>query len=784
MVAKITELLEIDRELKSLNDMEGYHFVVDPFEEMILKDLGLENMNVLRKLKRNVTNKLKEWIYTKIDQKEPVKINLKGGTRCIFENTNILLSNFSIKTIKECRINDKIFCLNEETNKIEIKPILEIYNNGKKECYEVTLRGNKKIIITNNHPLLKLINKNTFKKKWLQLKDLKEGDYIACPRKIPFYKKTKYELNEIELIGFWLGDGYMKNNNSKNSKTVIFDLSKKDKINYLQNLVKNTKLNYKINRYEYKHKENFNWNNGNKFTFSKKIQNKGLNNTNRYKDDFSQIIYNLNLNNCLAKDKFIPNIFKLGTQKELYSLLSGLINSDGSIDKTKGINYSSCSKILIEDIKIILTKLGIYFYDKIKTSNLRGKNYKSYVLYISKVNDCKKIFDNCNLIKNKRNKLQTFINSKNLKYSNKKHNIEYKHISFYKIKTIKKIGYKQTYDLTIKDNHNFISELIFTHNTGKSLGGLRIVQIIDKKYEREFDPERSVCGNQGEYMQKLQNVEFGEVLQMDEKLFGQVGEGSYALEFQMQNTDNVTAKYNIHSISITPKRFISNNASIGLATWGRDINKWASRYILYDLRGAMPTLLGYVIIDIKPLFEDKGCKIYKKCGGCPNPKRYGKDFKAKDLVKEFHRKISEDEQKQIINTGRSCPFYTFCELPMAKYEKKKDSWIEDELKGGLSSRKKEVLRAALKLIPFVCYYEKGSDKIKFNTHNKKETKEMCELFMGEVTNMKWTITELDSVLTNLHMAITQPKTLDLLIKQSELNKEELLEKIEIREPKE
>lgn len=61
----------------------------------------------------------------------------------------------------------------------------------------------------------------------------------------------------------------------------------------------------------------------------------------------------------MSHDKFIPDCYKFNTVENRISLLRGLMDTDGSVDK-KGINvcFSSTSKRLIDDVKEIVQSLG------------------------------------------------------------------------------------------------------------------------------------------------------------------------------------------------------------------------------------------------------------------------------------------------------------------------------------------------------------------------------------------------------------------------------------------
>lgn len=745
-------------------------FKVDKFENLILQDMSRFDEDTRIKLNRNLTNLFNEWLMEKLEAKELAKINIKGEVRCSLKGTPLLMANFEEKRIEECNIGDKVLTYNEVTKSYENKEVLDVWDNGLREVFKVKLRGGRSIKCTSNHPLYsisetksicgenirkdkKIIEYKPYTKifsnpEWVKLEKLKVGDYIATPTKFHKGELTGIELNELELIGFYLGDGYSRNNNSLNSRTCEFDLTKIDKLNYLKLLVNNTRLNYSLNFRSHR-------TNAFKCTFNKKY----IITHSKVRDDFTNLIYQLNLIGHTAKTKFIPSIIKLGTENELYSLLSGLFNSDGHIDKTKGLCYNTTSKRLISDIKIILSKLGINYSENTKRTFRHKKKCISYEIYIRRVSDMRIINSKCNLTPNHKQKLITCIKSKNPKFANRKFNIEKDNLNFYKIKSIKSLGKKPTFNLTIKDNNNYMANLIFSKNSGKSLIALKILNTITKYYpEKGFNVDVQVCANQKEYRQRVATAEFGDSFLVDENAFARVGIGSMSEVQQLKDVLNITAKKNLHTIFITPRTFLDTGATMGLSYYGKDTKNWLSRFLLYSLKNNMPTLLGFVIFDVGQLFKDTGCYVYKYTGGCTNPRR--QTFKNLEelyngaLIK-FSKCIPKNNKGKIIgsdkidNSKQNCPFYNICKSQMNAYELRKDLWIEKELKGGLDERELERYETAFKLFKLFGTYDEKTGGIRLSAKNGKELKLKVKMKLPTISSTKYTGTEIDEIMTLL-----------------------------------
>lgn len=758
--------------------VRNLRFVVDRFEQMIIDDIMSSDENSAKKLNKNLTSDFKQWVVEKVDGKKPVRVNVKGTVRCSPKGARILMSDLTYQNIENCKIGQEVICFNQKTLKMEIKPILEVWDNGEQDIYEVKLKTGKRIKVTSNHPLFTIGRaKHNSKPCWKEVKDLVlKQDYVACPKILDMNsKKTKYPLNEIELLGFYLGDGYMKNNHSKNSKIVVFDLSKQDKINYLSNLVQNTKLNYKITRCEYnRNQHNPSWSKGNKFSFARKdISGK------KQKDDFSLMIYNLKLNDCLCDTKFIPAQFKTASYEEIYALLNGLFNSDGCVDKTKGILFSTTSKLLREDIKILLLRLGINFYEQ-KPKKEKEHWKQSYKIVITDFDSCLKIFLNCNLTSEKKADLEYYMDSKNPKYLSRNYHIEKEDLVFYKVMSITKIKREYTYDLTIKDNCNYVVEGVCCHNSGKSLTGLKIGFWVTSMYkDKVFDTEKIVCANQKEYRANLHKAEFGDFYLVDENAFTNVGLGMASEMFQLKDINNIIAKKNIHTIFITPDIFLNNNAEIGLSAWGNDIHNWASRFLLYSIKTANPILLGYITINIGELFRETGCYVYKETGGCTNPNKCTSEDISESAIHYsscIPKSLVKMDKDKLHEEGQVCPFYEICSSMMCKYEHKKDTWIEKEMKGGLDERQKEVYYTAIKILRKLGRRDIVNDRVVLYVSNAKEYKEKVLFYAPTVSNTKFTLAEQDRLVNNVRMLIDKDFYIEMCA-QLELNLEKELKLI-------
>ena len=308
--------------------------------------------------------------------------------------------------------------------------------------------------------------------------------------------------------------------------------------------------------------------------------------------------------------------------------------------------------------------------------------------------------------------------------------------------------------------------------SGKSLIGMKIIFVVDKLNGRKFDVSQFVCANQKVLKQKLQKTEFSFSYLVDENAFANVGAGSMTEMLQLKDINNIIAKNNNNLVYITPNIFLNTGAPYSLEYFGKDLNNWVSRFLIYDTSKGIPLLLGYVIFDIGSMFIENECLIFKEVGGCTNPKRKIESKINKQLIENSECIPKNYSESDLDNSTKTCPFYNICTSQMCKYEHLKDEWIEKEMKGGIDTRDYERLEVGYKL--FTQFYDSSTHKL--TSKNAKELKVKIKLKIPSLTSSKFTGVEVEEI-SILMFSLLDVSFLKDVCSQLELNFDEEISKL-------
>jgi hypothetical protein len=166
---------------------------------------------------------------------------------------------------------------------------------------------------------------------------------------------------------------------------------------------------------------------------------------------------------CGASGKRIPDIVWDYGLVDLVAFLSGMIDSDGSVDKDGAISYNSISETLVKELGNLLSmRLGVnghissFVYDQNSSYGGQGTTWR---IRITKADSI--YLRNMGLSPEVDYKQDRLLAHDVSHYKRREHS---------KIESITPLGKRRLIDITLQDGHEFIANGFVTHNCDGSLG--------------------------------------------------------------------------------------------------------------------------------------------------------------------------------------------------------------------------------------------------------------------------------------------------------------------------
>lgn len=355
------------------------------------------------------------------------------------ENSLIYLED-KVIPIKDVQIGDMIYGADGKLTRV-----LDKVNPGIVDLYEITFSDGRKVKASENH-LWTVFNTNTKKWETLTTEEIERKyyyekydsrynkSYKSLVYSIPINKVIEYQEKVLKIepyyLGLWLGDGF--------SESVNVCSIDDETINYCEEYARTLGLQSTIS---------WDQDRGNGKFRDINIHNKWKR-FNPLRDAFKE--YNL------FKNKHIPQKYLYGSFKQRLELLRGLMDTDGSCDKSGHLEFGTSFPQLAKDFEFLCRSLGIslYYEECYKTYNykgekLTGKKHWRFHLYTD--------LDIFKLQRKRDNYKRT---------DNKKQKAYLERIT---IANIEYVGESQAYCLKVDNkDHLFITgNFIVTHNCGK-----------------------------------------------------------------------------------------------------------------------------------------------------------------------------------------------------------------------------------------------------------------------------------------------------------------------------
>jgi len=352
-------------------------------------------------------------VIEKIEQGEKA-IFIRGvcGTgKCLDKNTRILCKPNDKKYLGYYKISQlvgkkgDIYSINNQGKIIEDN-FSNVRNTGKKKLYRLITRTGRRVIASENHPFL-TITKNGL--EWLPLNKLRDSSYICIPNKLNLKQKCNLDDNEIKILAHLIAEG--KLGDFVGSPVYFQD----KKINYFvrkdyEDALKKVFPDGEIKSY---------------FGKDVVIIFKNMDTSHGTTNKLRLFIRKFGLDGKKSSEKFIPKIIFNLNDIKVSLFLKILFSCDGSIYIRKNkksikqviVEYDSISKLLIEDVSLLLNRFGIQH--TITSKKFRENLNYSWRISISNQAQIKKFIENIGFIGRKQEfALKLYEKCKDHKFTN------------------------------------------------------------------------------------------------------------------------------------------------------------------------------------------------------------------------------------------------------------------------------------------------------------------------------------------------------------------------------
>jgi len=287
------------------------------------------------------------------------------------------------------------------------------------------------------------------------VKDLSVGDRIGIAARLPNENPVPQNSMEVELVGFWLGDGCMPTDKIK-YLNVDFNVYEENSLARYIEILEKLDIKYRVKNYDDKKMVS--------------VISPGY--------AVEDIVRKYGMWGKRAGDKVIPEQIKRLPEDQIALFLSRLWGTDGCVyHKHNADNiipvaeYTTISEELAVDLHRLLLRVGIpaRLSDRIPTYTYMGKKkhgQRAYTLTVSSAQCFQRFADVVKLLDK-----QGIIDSglKLIDYDNRNYRRIDGDIFWDRIVSIESLGEGEYWDLTVADNHNYVANGIVSSNSGKDL---------------------------------------------------------------------------------------------------------------------------------------------------------------------------------------------------------------------------------------------------------------------------------------------------------------------------
>ena len=268
-----------------------------------------------------------------------------GMGKALPNSTMIPLANGSWKTVGEVKEGDYLIDRHGKPTKV-----LKVFPQGVKDVYQITFKDGRKALCNDEHlwtyhnTCSKDNNKLETRTLKELLKDINRLGYktdrawrysIPNNEAITYNTDVQLDLNPY-LLGLLIGDGSFRQ--QKSNRNLTFATNDVELLNsFRENGLE--PYRHSLNNYDYSFKDQ--------------------NNNNVHVKEFCDQYHLELLYNKYGYEKEIPEKYLISSVKDRMSLLQGLLDTGGHVDKKGRVSFSNTSKILIDQVRQLCQSLGL-----------------------------------------------------------------------------------------------------------------------------------------------------------------------------------------------------------------------------------------------------------------------------------------------------------------------------------------------------------------------------------------------------------------------------------------
>lgn len=337
--------------------LEARNKVVDSFFRYIEKKRLPKERFYMPRRKQFIKIGLIDALQGMIDDKYDILcISLPPGTGKAQPMYSKVLTPDGFVKMGDIKVGSKVVAGNGN-----VANVVGVYQQGKRDIYEITLDDGSKCRCSDEH-LWTVQNREdrvyesktgVHRQRTITLSDLMKKLTVESGKRsnysIDYVKPIDFPQKELLLhpyvMGALLGDGGLSGGSVRFSTS---DMEIVDRMN-----------SYLPNGYRLKHVSNYDY---------AVVGHEGNNTKNG--SLVSIALKKYGLFGKKREDKFIPNDYQYASNEQRLWLLRGLLDTDGSCEKTS-IEYTTCSEKLAQNVKDLVHSLGGYVHETVRNSGYK-----------------------------------------------------------------------------------------------------------------------------------------------------------------------------------------------------------------------------------------------------------------------------------------------------------------------------------------------------------------------------------------------------------------------------